>query len=75
MKITKDHPLFPKFDALSCRLSPENLCCDGECSRAEVADRLMQIRREWKALEKQFGGPVTEHEIESIFSIFIASHR
>jgi hypothetical protein len=64
--ITKDHPLFTKFDALTCRLSPENLCCDGEISRAQVRQRHAAIMREWKALEKQFGGPVSQEEIERI---------
>jgi hypothetical protein len=66
MKLTKDHPLFSKFDSLTCRLSPENLCCDGEISRAQVAQRLAQIRREWKDLERQCGFKVTQEEVEKI---------
>lgn len=57
--------LFARFDALSCRLSPENLTCDGECSPAEVRQRFAAIRREWAALEKEAGRKVTETEIEA----------
>jgi hypothetical protein len=51
-----------KFENLSCRLSPENLCCDGEISRTEVKYRLAAIKREWKALEKIAGRKVSESE-------------
>jgi len=51
------------FDGLSCRLSPENLCCDGEISRTQVNARLAQIKREWKILEKEIGHKVTEDEV------------
>lgn len=61
--ITKTHPLFETFLNLACRLSPENLTCDGECSRAEVRHRLNEINREWKAAEKKFGGTVTEEDV------------
>lgn len=64
--ITKDHPLFQKFDSLICRLSPENLCCDGECSRAETNYRYRQIMKEWQVLEKQAGFPVSQEEVENI---------
>lgn len=70
--ITKDHPLFQKFDSLTCRLSPENLCCDGECSRAETNARYRQIMKEWRALEKQAGFTVTQEEVENIA---IAAYR
>ena len=58
--------LFKKFDALTCRLSPENLTGDGEYSRTDVARRLAQINREWRELEKQAGRKVTQEEIESV---------
>lgn len=63
MKLTKDHPLFLKFIALCCRLSPENLTCDGECGRAEINKRHKQIMLEWRDLEFQFGSLVTEKEV------------
>ncbi len=68
MKLTKTHPLFPSFDSLCCRLSPENLCCDGEISRAETNRRAAQIKREWKALEKQLGGTVTMEDMYALGS-------
>ncbi len=51
------------FAGLACRLSPENLCCDGEISRAEVNRRLRQIQKEWKALEKELGRVVSEDQV------------
>lgn len=57
--------LFKKFEALTCRLSPENLTCDGECSRSEVNQRYQQIMREWRALEKEVGRAVMVEEIET----------
>jgi hypothetical protein len=44
-----------KFDNLCSRLSPENLCCDGEIPSHMVKARANQIYREWEALEKQIG--------------------
>jgi len=54
--------LVEKFNDLSCRLSPENLHCDGEISQAEAKRRYKQIMIEWKALEKIAGRKVTEEE-------------
>ena len=51
------------FAGLACRLSPENLCCDGEISRAEVNRRFRQIQKEWKALEKELGREVSEDQV------------
>lgn len=51
------------FAGLACRLSPENLCCDGEISRAEVNRRLRQIQKGWKALEKELGRVVSEDQV------------
>ena len=55
--------IMEKFSALSGRLSPENLCCDGELSKTEVKRRLAQINREWKALEKIIGRKMSEDEV------------
>jgi hypothetical protein len=63
MKLTKDHPLFESFLHLCCRLSPENITCDGECSHAEVKQRYAQIEREWRVLEKKAGFSVTENDV------------
>ena len=51
------------FTGLVCRLSPENLCCDGEISQAEVNRRFRQIQKEWKALEKELGRVVSEDQV------------
>jgi hypothetical protein len=52
-----------KFWDLTCRLSPENLNCDGEISRAEANRRYKHLMKEWHALEAQVGRKVTEYEI------------
>lgn len=67
MKLTKTHPLFSRFINLCGRLSPENLCCDGECSRAEVNSRHRQIMSEWRYLEKVAGFAVSEDEVWAIY--------
>ncbi len=51
------------FTSLACRLSPENLACDGECSRRDVQRRRRAILREWAALEKKAGRTVSESEL------------
>jgi len=50
------------FSDLACRLSPENLNCDGETTRAHAARRYSQIVREWKVLEDKAGRKVSEDE-------------
>ena len=52
------------FLNLLCRLSPENLCCDGEISRREINRRHTQIMREWRILEVQLGFKVSHDEVE-----------
>lgn len=56
--------LFEQFEILTCQLSPENLSCDGELSRAQVQSRLLQIKREWQTLEVKAGRSVSQDEIE-----------
>lgn len=51
------------FSSLVSRLSPENLCCDGEISRAEVQRRHRQIIKEWRELEVKVGRKVSEDEV------------
>jgi len=51
-----------QFMGLACRLSPENLHCDGEISKTEALRRQRQIMKEWRALEAQLGRTVTEDE-------------
>jgi hypothetical protein len=52
-----------KFLDLSCKLSPENLTCDGERSPAEVKRRHAAIIALWRKLEAEVGRKVTEDEI------------
>lgn len=49
-----------QFRALANALSPENLHCDGEISRAAAMRKQNQLRREWKRLEAEVGGTVSE---------------
>jgi hypothetical protein len=50
------------FEGLACRLSPENLACDGEIPQWEVKIRLKEIQAEWKELENKAGRRVSEME-------------
>ncbi len=63
----KDLPEDKKEDFLGllCRLSPENLCCDGEISKREVNKRHRQIMREWRILEVQVGRKISYDEVEA----------
>lgn len=44
------------------RLSPENLSCDGECSRSQVSQRRANINARLKVLFVEFGRRVLEDE-------------
>ena len=59
-----DNTIKQKFVALVCRLSPENLHCDGEITPAQAQQRYRAIMAEWRTLEKQIGREVSEEEIE-----------
>jgi hypothetical protein len=50
------------FSDLACRLSPENLHCDGEITRVQAQRKYNQIMKEWNALEKKAGRKVGESE-------------
>ena len=52
-----------KFMTLACKLSPENLCCDGELPKAEVRRRFRNLSGEWRALERKLGRVVEEDEV------------
>jgi len=47
-----------EFESLANQLSPENLHCDGEISRAEAGRRYKRIMKRWRELEK-----VSEDEV------------
>jgi hypothetical protein len=53
------------FSSLVCELSPENLHCDGEASRSQVAQKLKSIRGAWRELESMLGRKVSEGEAET----------
>jgi len=55
------------FDRLTCELSPENLCCDGEIPQSEVRRRLAGIQRRWAKLEKELGAKVSEADVYNYF--------
>lgn len=51
------------FINLASRLSPENLYCDGEISRAEAQRKYLRLMREWAQLEARVGRSVDEDEV------------
>ena len=51
------------FLTLSCELSPENLSCDGEASRAHINAKLKEIHGAWKELEDLIGKTVLEDDV------------
>lgn len=48
--------------SLYCQLSPENLHCDGEISRAQAARKGVALRRQLRACFKKIGRTVSETE-------------
>jgi hypothetical protein len=53
-----------EFRSLANQLSPENLHCDGEVSRAEANRRYRRIMKRWRALEKAVGRKVDGNDAE-----------
>jgi len=56
-----------RFKMLVIQMEPENLYQDGERSRSAAERERRRLRREWGALERAAGRPVTESEIWSLF--------
>jgi hypothetical protein len=54
--------LLNKVRGIYSHLSPENLSCDGELSRTQVARRYAQLKRELKACFRALGREVSESE-------------
>ena len=52
-----------KFLQLASALSPENLHCDGEISRAEAKRKWVRLMKQWRGLEKEVGRTVSEDEV------------
>lgn len=55
--------ILAKVGGIYNQLSPENLTCDGELSRTEVARRYGALRRQLAACFKALGRTVSEDEI------------
>lgn len=51
-----------RIGTLFCALSPENLSGDGEYSRSMVEKRLAELKKEWRAINKEVGFQVTEDD-------------
>lgn len=51
-----------QFESLASQLSPENLSCDGELSKAQINGRRGAIMSKWKALEREAGRSVAFDE-------------
>jgi hypothetical protein len=66
---TIDKETFDSFLSLCSRLSPENLCCDGEASQTYIQRELKSIRAEWNKLEKKIGFKVSEDQIWNEYMI------
>ena len=50
------------FSSVACKLSPENLHCDGEISNAEAKRKYVYLNKVWDQLESIYGRRVGEHE-------------
>lgn len=58
-----------RFMRIVNALSPENLHCDGEISRAQARRKAAGLRAQWKALEAEVGRAVSEDEVWNQFVI------
>ena len=59
--------IFEQLLVLASRLSPENLHCDGEISRAQAQRRYDVIMKEWRKLEARLGYEISEDEVWDIY--------
>ena len=57
-----------EFQSLASQLSPENLHCDGEITRAQAQTKYRSIKKRWRALEKALGRKVSEDEAWGFYS-------
>lgn len=58
-----DAQIINELQRVECRLSPENLSCDGELSRTEVRRRYNRLMSEKKALIAELGREPTFDEL------------
>ncbi len=52
-----------EFQDLECQLSPENLHCDGEITRAQAESKRKKIMRRWKELVAELGREPSDTEL------------
>jgi hypothetical protein len=55
-----------EVNSIACRLSPENLACDGECSRTETRRRYSKCLSDWKKLCKLYP-EIKDIDIHSLY--------
>lgn len=48
---------------VECRLSPENLHCDGEISRAQANQKRIKLEKQQRELVKELGRKPTDAEL------------
>jgi hypothetical protein len=56
-----------KLDMISSKLSPENLTCDGECTKAQVRKRYNELMKAWVKLEVEVGFKIEPEDFEWYF--------
>jgi hypothetical protein len=56
------------LDGLYSQLSPENLSCDGECSRSEINRKRNVIERKMRAIETIIGVQLDESQLDVILN-------
>lgn len=64
MKTKLTRAIKKQFLELQNQLSPENLCGDGEYTKAQSKDRHKEIMIQWWALEDKIGMKVNAETIE-----------
>ena len=55
--------LLDELRTVECELSPENLYCDGEITRAAAARKRVKLNKRWAAAVKALGREPTEAEL------------
>jgi hypothetical protein len=66
---------FKKFLELCSALSPENLSCDGELSRAETDRKSKKLHGQWRNLEHRLGVQVFEQDVWDTYLALSASQK
>jgi hypothetical protein len=66
MTDTEKQNLLNQLRRIENCLSPENLTCDGELSRAQVQRRATQLNREKRAVIAQLGYTPTDKELYNL---------